>query len=379
LANSCNPDTPPVLDASLLDELYGAAFDDALWPSVMTRIADRTRLHANYLTLIDEAGGTICFGAAGRLDPAATHEYERDYYPLDFRVPRLAAHTDYRLVSDADLSTTEERRHSPVHQEWLPRHDIEHMLAGRFSCGPGYWGAIAFHRSRRAGDFTHEDRLDAEKLVPHLRRALMLRSRIHAERDARVAQDGQPRRSAFLLKRDRRVIHVEGSALDLLREACCLELRDDMLDSRVPTIAHALRRLFDRMSACDNNPYVHHDVIPARCPGGKLVRLIPVPVRLSEYAHRADEADVVLYVEGFDDPPEAPRAMLRARFYLTTKEAQVVEMLSEGLTLSTIADTLQVSRNTAKTHLQSAFRKTGTRRQLELVALFNRLRGMPSS
>lgn len=123
---------------------------------------------------------------------------------------------------------------------------------------------------------------------------------------------------------------------------------------------------------------VQHGVIPARCPGGRLVRLIPVPVRLSEYADRSDEADIVLYVEGLDDAPDAPRAMLRTRFYLTTKEAQVVEMLSEGLTLSTIADTLQVSRNTAKTHLQSAFRKTGTRRQIELVALFNRLRDAAS-
>ena len=379
MASSKNPDTPPVLEPSILDELYGAAFDDALWPSVLTRIADRTRLHANYLTLIDETSGTIRFGAAGRMDPAATHEYERDYYPLDFRVPRLAAHTDYRLVTDADLSTAAERQHSPVHQEWLRRHDIEHMLAGRFSCGPGIWGAIAFHRSRRAGDFTHDEREDAERLVPHLRRALYLRLRIHAERDTRAVPGAQPRRSAFLLKRDRSVVHVEGSALELLREACCLVLRDDKLDSGVPTIARALRRLFDRVSVCDNNLYVHHGVIPARCPGGKLVRLVPVPVRLSEYAHRADEADLVLYVEGYDDPPDAPRTLLRTRFYLTSKEAQVVEMLSEGLTLTAIADTLQVSLNTAKTHLQSAFRKTGTRRQLELVALFNRLRGAPPS
>lgn len=375
MASSPRHDAAPIIDALLLDELYGAALDDTLWPSVLTRIADRTRVQGIYLTLIDEASGEMRFGAGGRMDPAVVREYERDYYALDFRVPRLAAHTDNRLVSDTDLSTDMERRHSPVHQEFLRRHDMEHMLAGRFSCESGAWGGVAFHRSRRTGDFTREDRAAAEQLAPHLRRALNLRSRIHAEREARPALDTQRRRSAFLLKRDRSVVHIEGSALELLREACCLVLRDDKLDSGVPAIARALRVLFERTRVVDDGLHVAQlGVIPARCPGGKLVRLVPVPVRLSEYAHCASEADLVLYVEGFDDPPEAPRETLRARFGLTTKEAQVVEMLREGFTLSAIADTLQVSRNTAKTHLQSAFRKTGTRRQLELVALFNRLR-----
>lgn len=379
MASSWDPERTPVLDPSLLDELYGTVFDDGLWPSVLTRIADRTRVEGIYLTLIDEASGSMSFGAAGRMDPAVVREYEHDYYALDFRVPRLAAHTNHRLVTDADLCTAAERRHSPVHQEFQRRHDMEHMLAGRFSCEPGTWGGVAFHRSRRMGDFSHEDRSAAEHLVPHLRRALSLRSRIHAERDARSAPRTRRRRPAFLLKRDRRVCHIEGRASDLLREACCFVLRDDKLDSGVPAIARALRLLFERMRVTDDALYIfQHGVIPARCPGGRLVRLIPVPVRLSEYADRSDEADIVLYVEGLDDAPDAPRAMLRTRFYLTTKEAQVVEMLSEGLTLSTIADTLQVSRNTAKTHLQSAFRKTGTRRQIELVALFNRLRDAAS-
>ncbi len=374
MARSAGTDAALVIDVSLLDELYGAVFDDGLWPSVLTRIADRMRVQANHLTLIDEASGAIRFGAAGRLDPAATHEYERDYYPLDFRIPRLAAHTDNRLVTDADLSTETERRHSPVHQEWYRRHEIEHVLAGRFSCEPGYWGVVAFHRLRRAGHFTREDCAAAEHLVPHLRRALSLRLRIHAERGACATPGARSRRPALLLKRDRSVIHVEGSAAALLREACCLLVRDGKLDSGVPAVARALRQAFERMSVRDHNLYLHHGVIALRCPGGRLIRLDPVPVRLSEYAHRAGEADIVLYVDGLDGCRDAPREMMRTRYALTTKEAQVVEMLSDGLALAAIADTLQVSRNTAKTHLQSAFRKTGTRRQLELAALFNRLR-----
>jgi len=51
----------------------------------------------------------------------------------------------------------------------------------------------------------------------------------------------------------------------------------------------------------------------------------------------------------------------------------MVEYLAGGATFADTADSLQISANTAKTHLARIFSKTGVSRQADLIALVNRL------
>jgi DNA-binding CsgD family transcriptional regulator len=68
-------------------------------------------------------------------------------------------------------------------------------------------------------------------------------------------------------------------------------------------------------------------------------------------------------------------AQLRRRFGLTGSEVRLALALQEGGTLSAVAGRLGVTRETVRSHLRSAFAKTGTHRQRELVALVLRLAG----
>jgi DNA-binding CsgD family transcriptional regulator len=61
-------------------------------------------------------------------------------------------------------------------------------------------------------------------------------------------------------------------------------------------------------------------------------------------------------------------------FHLTEGEASICVMLREGLTVNEIADQRNLSRETVRHHLKAIFRKSGTSRQAELVALLQRLR-----
>jgi DNA-binding NarL/FixJ family response regulator len=56
------------------------------------------------------------------------------------------------------------------------------------------------------------------------------------------------------------------------------------------------------------------------------------------------------------------------RYGLTAAETRLASMLMEGLALEQIATRLGVSRNTLRSQLRQIFRKTGTRRQAELVS-----------
>ncbi|HUU70992.1 MAG TPA: LuxR C-terminal-related transcriptional regulator, partial [Burkholderiales bacterium] len=58
---------------------------------------------------------------------------------------------------------------------------------------------------------------------------------------------------------------------------------------------------------------------------------------------------------------------------ITAAEARLVSRLFEGGSLGSIAKELNISPNTAKTHLASVFFKTGAKRQRELITLVSAL------
>jgi DNA-binding CsgD family transcriptional regulator len=63
---------------------------------------------------------------------------------------------------------------------------------------------------------------------------------------------------------------------------------------------------------------------------------------------------------------------LRRAFNLTHREAQMVIAIAHGHGLQAAADTMGVALTTARSQLQQAFAKTGTKHQAELAALVHR-------
>ena len=68
-----------------------------------------------------------------------------------------------------------------------------------------------------------------------------------------------------------------------------------------------------------------------------------------------------------------PVERIRTRFGLTGAEARLAARLATGEALEQAADTLGISRETARTQLKRIFLKTDTHRQGELVALLGKI------
>lgn len=68
-------------------------------------------------------------------------------------------------------------------------------------------------------------------------------------------------------------------------------------------------------------------------------------------------------------PVEATELELRQLYGFTSTEAQLANLLMEGMALEDCGDELGIRRTTVRMHLRNIFAKTGARRQGELVAL----------
>jgi DNA-binding CsgD family transcriptional regulator len=77
----------------------------------------------------------------------------------------------------------------------------------------------------------------------------------------------------------------------------------------------------------------------------------------------------VLFIIDPDRNPVPSEKLLQTLYHLTPAEIRVCTHLLEGKSLVDAAELVGISINTAKTHLKSAFSKTGTARQSQLIKL----------
>jgi DNA-binding CsgD family transcriptional regulator len=102
------------------------------------------------------------------------------------------------------------------------------------------------------------------------------------------------------------------------------------------------------------------------------ITVVPQPHTLSVLEQRPA---AVLFVSDPDQDSELPPDLLQRCHGLTAAEARIAVLLVEGRGLNEAAELSGVTRNTAKTQLQSVFAKTQVQRQGELIRLL--LRSFP--
>ena len=95
------------------------------------------------------------------------------------------------------------------------------------------------------------------------------------------------------------------------------------------------------------------------------IELIIAPV--PDSAARNGEPDVLIYLFDADSPRQVSFDVLTGIYGLTQTEAKLTQLMTNGMTLDDAAEKLQISINTARTHLKHIFHKTGSNRQTELL------------
>lgn len=86
---------------------------------------------------------------------------------------------------------------------------------------------------------------------------------------------------------------------------------------------------------------------------------------------KSDSPTAVLVVIDPDQVGTLPAGLLEALYGLTAKEANLARAMVRGWALDAYCDDTCISLNTARTHLKSIYRKTGTNRQADLVRLLS--------
>jgi DNA-binding CsgD family transcriptional regulator len=231
--------------------------------------------------------------------------------------------------------------------------------------------SICSLRSVRAGVYGNEDVRFLQPLVPHLQRALQMHVRL---RELRL--DGQTEAGAldrlalgvFVVSPAGRVLVANARGQRLLAARDGLTLHDDGLRAAGGTETKRLRALARAAARSARGESMHAGGVLrlARPSGAAPLSVLIAPAAPALAYPILPPGCLTMLVQDPDDRPD-PQTLLARLYKLTPAEARVADRLLRGHTVEACAEALAITRETARTHVRSIFRKSRTHRQADFV------------
>lgn len=360
--------------SALLGNIYQGPMEQVPWGKALEQI--RRQLDANYVTLIlrspatDRPGLMVNASEHGQTLPGEV-SYNSYYYSLD---PFIG------LPSDRVVTIDEHLGHgvwcmSELYQQFLKDIGIRYILGADLRTDDGVECRFRVCRNHDGPDFSASDKALCTALLPHLKRAVDLHSRIdvvESERTVYASAIDRMLVGMVILDESGTIIKTNAAADEILAAKDGIRMAKGGLDVEYGQENRRFQRVLRQamMGHVGTAPPVMEAMSITRPSGsaklGVLVRTIP----LSEWSEdNRKRPACVVFIRDPERRSQASHEVVRQLFDLTPAETQLALQLANGLTLDEAADELGISKNTARAHLRAIFSKTGVTRQATLVRM----------
>lgn len=230
---------------------------------------------------------------------------------------------------------------------------------------------------------------DVKKLAQLLSPQLARNSRIHSRVLASLGRYGALTHAIsrlpdayFALGPQGVIVDHNPAALELVRaSADALAIRNGRLVGRSAAMRTALQKALAWCAAHRGATASWRETPPGPIVFHRGAQQVPVAMRIMPVGRallNAGLADGPVAIAWLVDTGALGTEVecVRKLFKLTQGETRLCEALADGASLVEAASRVDITRSTAKTHLDAIFAKTGCRRQAQLVRLIACLRGL---
>lgn len=345
-----------------VEEIYDAAFDRDLFSALIEHLVGAFGAQTGFIGWSDTERGSGFHTQFGN-DPAWLQRYVETYAQHDILQPVLMATPEGECALVYKHLQTPEVQESIFYREYLAPQNIVDNLAVNLIKQVGIAAQLALIRKQPAPPFTPAECAELALLVPHLRRAVYIQSRmIHAadQESARLAFGGVSRH--VLLVNDRHVIaEIDPQLAALLK----LRVGDAVGDGPLgQTISAAIRGGGPVAFEWPGND----NAAPANllCETRKLD-----PNRFGNFAAGPSATHAVHITQLELTRPIAFEAM-GDLYALTPTELRVLRDAIEHSDIAGVGERVGMARATARTHLHRIYEKTQTKSFVGLSNLAHR-------
>ena len=357
--------------------LYDAALEPTRWSQALAALA--TLADAPHASVFDTnfANGIVHSEHLLNINAEDQRLYLERYAAIDPRLRFIAMRLP-RWYSDYEVFDAEFRAKDPFYVEYLRPRGAGESLFSLFAIEGPRIGTLSLIRSDRQpkADAALREKLD--RLLAHLDRAVRITRRF-----ATLASEVVLAHNVLdmldeplcCIDGDGRLLRVNAAFQATLRERGIVSESGGRVRFSAPRVqAEVMRaireccRIAQAVYGKDSDAKLTFAVPKS---DGMVAFVTVAPLVAGAAQSWAGGPCALLRIDEFDANPVPER--LEQALGLTAAEARLVSALCHGGPLVSVAKKLKISLNTAKTHLASAFGKTGTRRQSELIALVSAL------
>jgi DNA-binding CsgD family transcriptional regulator len=360
--------------SNIIGVIYDTALDPNNWPSALEQICRFVPgSHANIFiqdAAVRSANAIFTWGD----DPYWHQMYLEKYAKINPLFPGLFFHDVEEVFTASDVVPAAQIEKTPFYREWQHPQGICDGMISILEKSETSCAIIALPRHERLGPVTESDRERMRRIVPHVRRAILISKAVELQvARAEMFSDTIDRLASavYLLGPDCAVRHANRSGLSLIDRREILDLSHGQLRLDDPAADRELRAAVSAAATGDDLALgVEGIAIPLATRDGERYGAHVLP--LTSGARRHDSVSLcaaALFVQkaalNLATVPE-----LMAKLYgLTPSEIAVVLAIVEIGGAPAVADLMGLSRETVKSHLRSIFAKTSVRRQADLTKL----------
>jgi DNA-binding CsgD family transcriptional regulator len=345
-------------------EIYDAIFDDAAFAALPARLAEALGGRSAVVGWVYADGSRAMLHHSEHWSDAIVAEYLQDFGPTDpWTVASVRHFRPNRALDLTSLVSPQEFERSILYNDLFRRiGDDTFWCASVPAASRLGMGTVSLHRGKRQGGFDAEM---IQKLDHHARDlARMLRLRAHLA-SQKQKTDGLEQvldyqvQAAIVVDHQRRLLHVNAAAEELLRDSRAFRAHAGRLEScngEASQIRAAIAK------ACDPRSPGASAIAIEGHPGRLIVTVVPVQTGPGVRA-------ALLLIQDMQPHDSSLSVRLQRLFGLTPAEAAVAQQLGEGLSLAEIAEVRGVAVETVRWQLKALAAKLGCSKQHEIAGL----------
>lgn len=357
--------------SALLSDIYDAALDPLLWSDVLKKICAFIPGAAANIFIQDAVAKRASAGFGWGNDPYYEKIYLEKYAKINPLFPGILLYEVGKVFSTSDIIPHEQMRRTRFYQEYVKPQGWGQGLGAVLEKSATSCVVFAVPQFERFGPIDKR-RLDQMRmLVPHVRRAVLIGKAMDLQK-ATAEMLGQTidalTAAIYLVDGDSRIIHANRQAMDMLAQNDVFLNIDGRLHTKDAAADQMLRESLVSFAAGKAVAGMGTVILSGRRDHRRYVaHVLPLTSGQRRSFGSALSAVAAIFVQKVTlDVSTVPELIARAH-RLTPAELAVLLAIIEVGGVPDVANILGLSQTTIKTHLRSIFKKTGTRRQADLV------------
>lgn len=348
--------------STLIKRIYCAGQDANEWDQVADQVLAYTGAHAGLTTLVDlnncEYNSTKFLGRDDSRIARASEEYPH-IYRTDPSLQWATRNPTARFCDSSRTVPADEYLTHPFMKWNRDRVGSTHWYVGYTPPEEQLSYSLSVHFPAEQGAASAHSLRLFRMLFDHLDCAMRL---------TRRPFNPESNRPLLLLDSGGNVQQLSNGAMRVLAAPDGLTIQNGRLCAASAAEQGTLDRALARAASAASSGTASVAVKISR-PSGQRSWILTVRPMLSSYGPFGT-VKCELLVQVHDGAPQIGcLQLLQSLFDLTGRELQVVRLLADGHSVESLASHMNISPNTARTHLRSIFAKTDTSRQSELLQL----------